>query len=223
MRDEGALIREALTSADAVARRIARRLNLWGQLDELRSAGRVALFEAARSWDEERSPFRAYGLSKVKWAILDEVRRGAHGRATAAKLEALVASERFGEEFDFDLEPRADLPTEEDWQGRFAMMLEGRAAALAMGLATSSVDTMATPEAIATPEEQACRAELTATLTRAIAALEDERQRALILRHYFGDEQFDVIAADLGISKSRASRLHREAIELLGRALRQEP
>ena len=31
-------------------------------------------------------------------------------------------------------------------------------------------------------------------------------------RHYYGGEPFDVIAADLGISKSWASRLHERAI-----------
>ncbi len=43
----------------------------------------------------------------------------------------------------------------------------------------------------------------------------DAEERALIVGHYFQDRRFDHVAADLGISKSWASRVHSRAIRKL--------
>ena len=76
------------------------------------------------------------------------------------------------------------------------------------------------PEAEAqSPEDEAARSELAAQVRMRVSAL-PERERALVERHYFGDEPFDRIAQDLGISKSWASRLHERAISQLARDLR---
>ena len=55
---------------------------------------------------------------------------------------------------------------------------------------------------------------LSARLDEALAAL-DDRERALIRRHYFDGEPVQDVARDLGISRAWASRLHARALARL--------
>jgi RNA polymerase sigma factor for flagellar operon FliA len=89
--------------------------------------------------------------------------------------------------------------------------------ALALSCARNDVDRA--PDSTANPEESFARAEIADNLRRAVREL-PERERALVERHYFGEERFDHIATDLGISKAWASRLHAGAIELLAKHIR---
>jgi RNA polymerase sigma factor for flagellar operon FliA len=216
---EADLIREGLPVAEAVAKRVARRLGGLVQLDELHSIAKLALCDLVRSYDPSRAAFTAYLASKLKWAILDEVRRQTHGRSVTARLNAVMASERFGDAFDIELGARDEPPTIDDWQERLSAMLCGHAAALAVGLVSRGAGVTGVADAAASPEEHAARAELAARLRRSVEAL-PERERALIERHYYGGEPFEAIAGDLGISKSWASRLHERAISRIGKALR---
>jgi RNA polymerase sigma factor for flagellar operon FliA len=217
-------VREGLPVLEFVARRLAKRLGGEVPLDDLMALGRPALLEVARTFDPSRAKFSTFAGLKVKWAILDGVRREAmFGRSSALardRANALAASARFSEGLA-EMEGRAgeeDLATEEVYQGRLRSLLEGHAAALALGLTAGGRD----PDGIAggeTPEESASREELRRAVAAAIRNL-PEREHALIERHYFGDEAFDSIARDLGISKSWASRLHASAIQSLARSLR---
>jgi RNA polymerase sigma factor for flagellar operon FliA len=53
----------------------------------------------------------------------------------------------------------------------------------------------------------------------AIAELPNEESE-LVRRHYLEGERFDAVAADIGLSKSWASRLHTRAIGRLSKRLR---
>jgi RNA polymerase sigma factor FliA len=216
---EADLIREGLPVAEAVAKRMARRLGGLIQLDELHSIAKLKLCDLVRLYDPSRAAFTTYVAAKLKWAILDEVRRQTHGRSATARLNAVLASERFGDVFDTELDPRDGPPAVEDWQARLSAMLEGHAAALAIGLVQSRADVMGVADGAASPEEHAARAEVAERLRRSVEAL-PERERALVERHYYDGEPFDAIAEDLGISKSWASRLHERAITRMGKALR---
>jgi len=66
--------------------------------------------------------------------------------------------------------------------------------------------------------ELASRAELRRHVLEAMQRL-PENQRTLIERHYFGDADLDEAGAELGYSKSWASRLHARAIDTLRGAL----
>lgn len=66
--------------------------------------------------------------------------------------------------------------------------------------------------------ELASRAELRRRVLEAMKRLPDN-QRTLIERHYFGDADLDEAGAELGYSKSWASRLHARAIDTLRGAL----
>jgi RNA polymerase sigma factor for flagellar operon FliA len=91
---------------------------------------------------------------------------------------------------------------------------------MVLGLAAAQGDLDASlADDTASPEDRTAAAEIAAEVRRAVEAL-PERERALIERHYYGGERFDAIAQDLGISKSRASRLHAQGIEQLSRVFR---
>jgi RNA polymerase sigma factor for flagellar operon FliA len=214
-KDVERLVAEAMPIVDNVARSLARRLGGVVPLDDLLALGTQALYEAARDFDPSRGPFRAYAVLRIRWALVDAVRRETHGRSAHARALALVAAERVA---DAVTAPRDEEPaTEQEYQERLRALLESRAAALAVGLVIGA-DT--SPEQ--NPEEVLSRRQMARFLRRAVSEL-DERERALVERHYYGGEPFDAIARDLGISKSWASRLHAQAIARLGKVLRRGP
>jgi RNA polymerase sigma factor for flagellar operon FliA len=212
------LVRQGLPVVQMVARRIARRLGGHVHLDDLLSIGNLALMEAARDYEPGRATFAAYAASKLKWAILDGLRRETHGRSTAARVLAVMASERFAEAEE-TRSPSDEPTTLEQDRESLTCLLEGQAAAMALGLLATAHDPTVGPAPAPNPEEALVTAEIHHVAQRAVAALPD-RERALVERHYFGGEQFDAIARDLGISKSWACRLHERAIGTLGGAMR---
>ena len=211
-------LEEGMAVVDAVAYRLSRRLGSHVELEELRGIGRLALLRIAATYDPARSTFTAYAAYKLKWAIFDEVRRMTHARSALARLNAVMASERHLEQAP-DPNEGGELSAE-GFQSQLTSLLEGQAAALALGLSTSPEDAISAPEDSASPEEVMARAEVAASVRGALSGL-PERERALVERHYYGGEPFDVIAEDLGISKSWASRLHERAIATLGKVLRE--
>jgi RNA polymerase sigma factor for flagellar operon FliA len=98
------------------------------------------------------------------------------------------------------------------------------ATAMAVGLvaeAASGEDGEPTPvDARSNPEEALGNAELLAVVRTAILDLPREEQE-LVRRHYLEGERFDRVAADLGLSKSWASRLHTRAVQRLAGKLRE--
>lgn len=216
-RDVDRLIHEGLVIAESVAKRMQRKLGGLVGADELLAIARPALLEAARAYDPERAPFAPYLVMRLKWAMLDEVRRMRRRRKVAARAAACAALERLAEDAA-ENESAGPLRTEPEYQADLTRLLAERAAAMAVGIA-SVPDTERHADDNESPEEQLARGELRRDMLRAIETLPD-RQRALVERHYFAEEAFDAIAADLGVSKSWASRLHTQAMGTLAVLLR---
>jgi RNA polymerase sigma factor for flagellar operon FliA len=193
------LMRQGLPVVQAVARRLARRLGSQVLLDDLVGIGNLALLTIARTWDPSRGTFVAHATWRLKCAILDGLRRETHGRIVTARAAALIASERLAD-------ARAGMPdpegptTFEDDQAALSDLLASHAAALALGL-------VSVPRADLVQQAELAEVVRSAVLTLPV------RERALMERHYYGGEQFDAIAEDLGISKSWASRLHERAVQ----------
>jgi RNA polymerase sigma factor for flagellar operon FliA len=214
---EGDLVSQGLPVVQTVSRSLARRLGGHVPLDDLTGIGNLALLDVARTYDPSRATFAAYAAQRLRWAILDGLRRETHVRSTASRASALMASERLAD-VDASADPgapeAAEPTTVEDDRAALGGLLAGHAAALAVGLLASPPD----PLLVDSPEEEVQRAEL-AHLVRGIVGALPDRERALIERHYYGGEAFDAIARDLGISKSWASRLHERAILAVKQAL----
>jgi RNA polymerase sigma factor for flagellar operon FliA len=201
----------------SVARRIARRLGGHVHVDDLVSIGNAALVEIVRTWDPARARFAPYVTSRLKWAILDGVRRESHGRRTAARATALLACERLAEGYaNAASQAPEDAPptTLEEDQGAFDDFLKNGAAALASGLWLADPDA----QTAETPEERLAHVEA-AHVARELIDRMPDRERELMTRFFYGGEPLEAIAKDLGLSKSWASRLNQRAVLALRRAM----
>jgi RNA polymerase sigma factor for flagellar operon FliA len=207
------LIHEGLAIAESVARGMHYRMGRLVGVDELLAVARSVVLEAARAWDPARVPFEPYVIQRLKWAMLDEARRVRRTRRIRARAAACAALERLAEDAAEQGTEGGALRSEEEYQADLGRLLAQRAAAMTVGL-------VSLPDTERHPDERVAREELRRDMKRAIEELPD-RQRALVERHYFGEEQFEAIAEDLGISKSWASRQHTLAIDRLAKLLRE--
>jgi RNA polymerase sigma factor for flagellar operon FliA len=73
-------------------------------------------------------------------------------------------------------------------------------------------------EDVPSTEDKAVLKQLGGRVRQALATLPD-KERHFIEKHYFEDKTLTDAGAELGLSKSWASRLHARAIELLRKAL----
>ncbi len=201
--DVESLVRDGLSVAESMAKRMEKKLGGVVASDELLSLVRPVLFEAARSHDPTKAPFVPYLAMKLKWAMQ---RRAA----------ACAAMERVADD-EGEQERQNTLKSEEEYQADLRAFLAKRAAAMAVGATSATVE----EPAHESPEDGMMREQLQNDVRRAVAGL-PEKQRALVERHYFGDEKFEAIAEELGISKSWASRQHTQAMESLASALREK-
>lgn len=217
-----ALLREGAEIVEQLAGRLARSLGGRIERDELRGIGRLALVEIVRDYDPARGGFRTYALQRIRWALLDGVRRETHGRATLARARALSAAERVASVAIADAErreaARAAPADEETYQEDLRALLAGSAAAMAVGLVAAGGDLTGIVDEATSPEDRTANLEVARALRACVEALPD-RERTLVERHYFDGEPFDAIARDLGVSKSWASRLHDRAVRALAEGL----
>jgi RNA polymerase sigma factor for flagellar operon FliA len=211
--EEARRVNEGLRILEKVVQLMSRRLGRFVSPDELRVYGQEVLLDIARTYDPTRASLSTYAAKRFRWAIYNGLRRARRERAVIARANALAASERYGEGAAQQPEPDP-FASEQVHQQRLRALLEGHAAALALGLVSTTEIPMSE-----TPEELTAQAELVHVMRHAVRALPD-RERALVERHYFGGEPFEAIARDLGISKSWASRLHAQAIDALAVQMR---
>ena len=204
---------EGLPVLENVLRFLGRRLAHVVPFEDLRANAHTALLEAARTYDPSRASLSTYVSRKIRWALLDGVKRERRSRRALARASAMLASERLAE--DHGQTPDEPGIHVEEHEAKLDRLLEAHSAALAIGLLTGAGHL---PSDDDTPEERACKAELSRVVRSALAEL-PERERELVHRHYFGGEDFDEIAKDLGISKSWASRVHAQAIQNLAKII----
>ncbi len=192
-------------------------------LDELVGLGNLGLTEAAGRYDPASgASFRTYAWYRVHGAILDGVRRMANlPRRVWARITALTASAAY-------LEAAASRATvARDTAGAATTADQLRAVQTALGAIRTmfrvSLDGPA--QTIAHPGDGADRAldrAQQATKLHAALARLPERERILLHAHYVDGKTLLDAGAELGMSKSWASRLHARAIDRL-RELLDEP
>ncbi|HEY6726301.1 MAG TPA: sigma-70 family RNA polymerase sigma factor [Polyangiaceae bacterium] len=216
-----------LDLVDILARQVGRRFGEFVELDDLVSYGREGLLDASRRFDASRGvPFRAYANFRVRGAIIDGVRTMARvPRRVHERLGALAALARVSEGAVEDLQV-APPPGAQAVDAERALTdhLRSMATAMAMGLlAPTARDDDGEPipvvDAETTPEEAMGKAELMQLVTEAIEEL-PAQEAELVKRHYLQGDRFDLVAQELGLSKSWASRLHTRALGRLSKRLR---
>lgn len=179
-----------------LAGRLRRELSLPGGLDDLIAFGFGGLLEAERRFDPARGVrFQAFAYYRVRGAMLDGVRQMAtFPRRFHERMKAETPSEITAAPTPIDrtfARISASLTSASPLQGRFAEQ---------------------------SPEAALLQGESVERLLRALAEL-PERERFLVRGHYFEGRSFEELGEALGISKSWASRLHRQALRTLRHAV----
>lgn len=189
--------------------------------EELVAIGNAGLAEAASRFDPDRgASFSTFAWYRVQGAIIDGLRRSTNlPRRVWQKLVALRAASEY-------LEQRGERDTGATQRG--ARRAEGTDALESLRSALSAIRTMYvtslealqeqgfdTPDTDALfPTERLHAGRLSEKLQRALEAL-PEKERALVRKHYWEGKNLLEAGAELGISKSWASRLHAQAVERL--------
>ena len=191
------------------------------EFDELVALANAGLAEAASRFDPSRgASFATFAWYRVQGSIVDGLRRATTlPRRAWAKLVALRAASDY-------LENRGEREAAAAQRG--GAPPAGAAALRALRDSMSAIQTMymTSLEAMRddqgfdpsiegpAPAEQLDASRLAARLRAAIERL-PERERELMKKHYWEGKNLLEAGAELGISKSWASRLHAQAIERL--------
>ncbi|WP_235547978.1 MULTISPECIES: sigma-70 family RNA polymerase sigma factor [unclassified Nocardioides] len=191
--------------------------------DDLSSAGLAALVQAARSYDAERGvPFNRYASTRIRGAILDELRsidwasrsvrrRARELDATRSQLATVLGRTATTSEVAHASGMSTDeiAANEEDVARAQVLSLH---ASEDDSLGESLVSSSPTPEAILEQREKLTY------MTEAIAEL-PERLRHVVEQYFLAERPMAEIAATLGVTESRVSQLRAEALVLLRDAL----
>lgn len=212
--DREALVADALPVVRHIARQIARELPPWVPFDDLASAGREGLVQAAHRFDATRGvPFVSFAWYRVRGAIFDHVRRACSDDPEfRARLAAQVAVD--------DLIERATEPsaghTEDtalEAASQLALVLEDAAAAFTLAEMAAQTTPLGTD-----PETSVMRAETMELLLRALDQL-PSRERDLLSAVYLQGRSIESAGTEMGLGKSWTSRLHARALALVREAL----
>lgn len=219
-RERAQLVQRHLDLARRAAGLIYPRVRQYVAYDELVALANAGLAEAASRYEPARGVlFTTFAWYRVNGAIIDGLRASTPlPRRTWARLVALRAASEY-------LENRAERARGASERGAPA---PGAAEALAQiqtalsairTVYMTSLETLREAGFDAASEapgagDRIDTARLTRKLRDAIAALPD-RERALVTKHYWEGKNLLEAGAELGMSKSWASRIHAQAVERL--------
>jgi len=216
-----ARIHEGMPVVDMLAHQLRRQLGSY-DVDDLKSAGREGLVNAARSFDPALGvPFRRWANLRIRGAMIDSVRsQGGMPRRVYQRLKAIEAGDKLSEGVAEEEKPAA---SEVEADQRLSGYLAGIATAMAVGLLCESggPEMVDVRGAALTAEEQLAQHQLV-TFVRDAVEKQPDAEKHLLKRHYFDGLTFDEAAKELGLSKSWASRLHARAIEGLTREMKRQ-
>lgn len=202
-----------------LASRVRGELDLTCDLDDLVGFGFAGLVEAKQRFDPTRGvQFNTFAYYRVRGSILDGVRKMAYMPAHAHRLR------KAAEAMDAALEELGESRAGAKAGGEAAPDMAATVAAIddVLGKMCASYIIAAVgqdeTEKQQSPEAAFSAAEDRARLKEALTTL-PEREAAVIRGLYFENRLLDDIGADLGVSKSWASRIHTRALGLLKTAM----
>jgi RNA polymerase sigma factor for flagellar operon FliA len=196
--------------------------------DELVGLANAGLAEAANRYDPERGvAFATFAWYRVNGAIVDGLRKATHvPRRTWAKLIALRAANEYLEhraERDRGAAQRGAAPA----TGDDALAQVQHAMSAIRTMYVTSLETMRdrgfdVADDAPVMADRIDSARMATRLRAAIASL-PAKERALMTKHYWEGKNLLEAGAELGLSKSWASRLHAQAVEKLRSIVDAEP
>jgi len=207
------------------ARLVYPRVREYVELDELIALGNLGLTEAAGRYDPTSgASFRTFAWYRVHGAIVDGVRRMANlPRRVWARMTALVATAEYLEAAATRATIARDTATAATTTDQLRAVKQALGAIRTMYVVSiegSSADRVAHPGDRA--DAALNRAQQATKLRNALAKL-PERERQLLDAHYTEGKTLLDAGAELGLSKSWASRLHARAVDRLRDLLEDDP
>jgi RNA polymerase sigma factor for flagellar operon FliA len=216
------LVDRHLHVAERCAKILHKRVANHIELEELIAMANAGLAEAVASYDPARgTAFSTWAWYRIQGSMIDGLRRASSlPRRVWANLTALRAANDYLEnlgERDTGAAQRGIKPKEK--QQALAAVKDALSAIRTMYM--TSLDRLKDDEGFDKPEEPGAPAverihadRLARRLRKALAALPD-KERELVTKHYYEGKNLLEAGAELGISKSWASRLHAQAINKL--------
>ena len=215
--DRDAAIRRLVPLVRRIARRIMR-LVPGADLDDLVGDGCVGLIRAVDAFDPSHGPsLEQYARRVVLGAMLNGVRRLDPVSERVRRVVRIAERERYAQAVECGA-----LPTYGEMEARFPAL--ERARADAHRGSPLSLDAPLPPDSGALPsggDDPADAVVANAERRRIRAAIDTlpERQRAVLVAHYFGERPLRALSDDMRVSPQRVSQLHVAAIERMRRTL----
>jgi RNA polymerase sigma factor FliA len=219
-----------------IANKLSRTMPKALERDDLLSAGREGLLDAARRFDAAHgASFNTYASLRIRGSMLDAMRQlSALPRYEYYRVTALQAAAEFSEgEWPKGagqtaragaLAAGAGAVAEKSFDERLESMAVAAAVRLRVTVEQEQ-EADAEQEFGQNPEEAVGKAELLYRIRREIDVMVEERElpvdeREILQRHYFDGTSITDIARDMGLDKSWVSRQHTRAIARLTERLR---
>lgn len=200
----------------SVAHTVRRRYGLPFDLEEMEAAGAEGLLEATRAYDPARGyQFSTFAYYRIRGAIVDNCRRlGQMTRRTGARAAFDAAANAILEDASLNAPAADDTAATVSWLGS---VVDDLATAFQVAGGRGEI-----PDPTPGPEDLAARNESVGRLRAALTSLEP-RERTLLKRHYSDGVALSVVAEEMGMSRSWASRLHTQTIKKLRPRMRPPP
>ncbi|MFZ5895022.1 MAG: sigma-70 family RNA polymerase sigma factor [Myxococcota bacterium] len=210
------LFQRELAMVEIIAKQVCRAMGSLAEYDEVVSAGREGLLDAARRFEPDRGVrFGSYAHHRVKGAMVDSVRRNCRlPRRARERVLALQAATEFAA--GSSAVESANSPGVAEIHDELTERLNGMAAAAALSL---TADPAYMSERLQQdPETAAEHAELLDKIATKLQGMSAE-EALVVRRFYYDGDSLEQISGDLGVTRSWASRLHTRAIARLRRYL----
>ena len=199
----------------SLAAQVRKQFNSQFEMDELVAWGQIGLLEAAERFDARvGANFLTFAHYRIKGAIYDGLRKMGVLKGGAAAAERANA---------YMTQPVRPRPAAAARSTTTCGEISGAVTGLAMVFATSLEGT----EGLQVSDDQLPadeRLELEQMRRRVRAAIEKlpEKERKLLQGYYFQNKTLEEAGAEIGQSKSWASRLHARAVETLKQLLEED-
>ncbi|MBM4319253.1 MAG: FliA/WhiG family RNA polymerase sigma factor [Deltaproteobacteria bacterium] len=226
------LIARYLPLIKKVARKVANRLPQSVELDDLVSSGVPGLIDAIDKYDPQKSTnFVSYAEIRIRGAILDELRSldwvPRSVRQKLSRLEATYTTleQRYGRNpSDEEVSEAMGLEVEEfnDLLGKVHPITVVSFEDLGLGTERDQRDFLqcVRDESDTDPQSKVRYNRIRKTLAEAIELL-PEKHRVVISLYYYEDLNLKEIGKVLGVTESRVSQLHSQAVLMLRGNLKQ--
>ncbi len=203
-----------------IAYHLANRLPPSVQVDDLIQAGMIGLLDAARNYDQGRNAsFKTYASIRIRGAMLDEIRkndwipRSVHSKAKmlAEAIRAVenregrdARAQEIADELNLSLDRYHELLTSAN--GQKVLSLDDSVSDEGEGILMDSL-TDESPDPMENMQEQ----DVKNILAEAVAGL-PERERMVMSLYYDEELNLREIGQVMGVSESRISQIHSQAI-----------